>query len=61
MVVIMNKTEIINGIRSVAVGAYLGFSLAAFANIFATNWRFYAILIPTLIFARWRNKYGQNL
>jgi hypothetical protein len=34
---------------------YLGFALSFFANLFITDWRFYAVLIPFAILEKIRN------
>ena len=35
----------------ISYGIYLGFAVTAFGRINASNWRFYAIIIPTIILA----------
>lgn len=42
----MKKNRIIN---CIIIGAYLGFALGAFADIWWYQWQFYAILVPTAV------------
>jgi len=35
---------------------YLGFALSVFADVHFYNWRFYAIVVPTIILIVWSQK-----
>ena len=43
-------------LKKCGYGFYLGFSLAFFADVYVYDWRFYAIIIPTVILVAWGYK-----
>ena len=42
-----------NQIQKYAYSAWLGGALAIFTNLKFYDWRFYAVLIPTIILVEW--------